>query len=247
MIAADDNDILIRANRAADNTTNRHASHIVVRLKGCHHHLQRTFCVALGCRNLLHNRLHQRFQIIALILHFELCDTIACRCIDHRKVKLIVVRIQFHEQFKDLIVDIIHTLIGAVNLIDDHNRLELLFKRLTQHILRLRHRPFKCIDKQQNAVHHIENALHLAAKVRMSRRIHNIDLDIVVENRSILRKNCNSPLALDIPRVHHALIDLLIRAKNVTLTQHCIDQGRLTVIDMCNNGNVAQLFIRRHI
>ena len=247
MITADDDNILIRTHRTTNDTTDGNAPHIIIRFERRYHHLQRPVRIPLRRRNLLHNRLHQRFQIVALILHLELCDAIACRRVDHGEIELIVVRIQLHKELKNLIVDIVHTLVGTVNLIDDHNRLQFLLKSLTQHIFCLRHRPLERVNKQNNTIHHVENPLHLTAKVRMPRRIHNIDFDIIVENRRILRKNRDPALTLNIPRVHHTLVDLLVRAEHVTLPQHGIDQRRLAVIDVCDDRNIAQLIIHRHI
>ena len=246
MIATDDNNGLIRANRTANNASNRDTSDIVIRLKRRHHHLQRTIRIPLRCGDLLHNRLHQRFQIVTLVLHLELCNTVTRRRIDHREVKLIVVRIEFHKEFEDLIIDIIHALIRAVNLVDNNDRLELLLKRFAQHILCLRHRSLKRIDKEEHAIHHIEDALHLTAKVCMPRCIYNIDLNIIVENCRVLRENRNAALTLNIPRVHHALAHLLVRAEHMTLPQHRIHKSRLTVVNVGNNCDIAQLFIRRH-
>ena len=73
-----------------------------------------------------------------------------------------------------------------------------MFECLAQNILRLRHRPLKGIDEQQNTVYHVENALHLTAEVRMTGGIYDIDLDPIIEDRRILRKNRNPALALDI-------------------------------------------------
>ena len=81
----------------------------------------------------------------------------------------------------------------------------------------------------------------------MPRRIYNINLDPVVENCRIFREYRNTALTLDITRVHHALTDLFIRAEHMALTQHRIHQCGLTVINMGNNCDITQLFIRRHI
>ena len=81
----------------------------------------------------------------------------------------------------------------------------------------------------------------------MTGSIHDIDLNPIIEDRRILRKNRNPTLALDITRVHHALVHLLVRAKHVALLQHRIDQRRLTMINVSNNRDIAQFFIDRHI
>ena len=198
MIAADHNNILIGAHRTTNHAPNGNATNIVIRFERRHHHLQRPLCIALRRRNLLHDGLHQRLEIIVRILHVKLGDTITRCRIDHGKIELVIIRIQLHKELQNLIVHIVHALIRAVDLVDDNNRLQPLFECLAQNILRLRHWTLKRIDEQQNTVHHVENALHLTAEVRMTRSIYDIDLDPIIEDRRILRKNRNPTLALDI-------------------------------------------------
>ena len=209
--------------------------------------MQRPLGVALRRGNLLHNRLHQRLEAVALVLHVELCNAVARRRIDDGEVELIVVRIELHEEFEHFVVYIVHTLIRTVNFIDDNDGLELLLQRLAQHIFRLRHRPLECIHEEQDAVHHVQDAFHLAAEIRVTWCIHDVDLDAVVENRRVFRKNRNAALALNVARVHHALADLLVQAEHMTLTQHRVDQRRLAVVNVCDDRNVAQLLICTHI
>src|SRR5438132_9953454 len=52
-------------------------------------------------------------------------------------------------------------------------------------------------------------------------------------------------LALEIHRVHHPLFNFLIRPKSSGPAQELIDQGSLAVVDVRDNGDVADLFHER--
>ena len=189
---------MIGAHRSTNHAPNGNAANIVIRFERRHHHLQRPLRIALRRRDLLHDGLHQRLQIVVRILHVKLGDTVTRCRIDHGKIELVIIRIQLHKELQNLIVHIVHALIRAVDLVDDNNRLQPLFECLAQNILRLRHWTLKRIDEQQNTVYHVENALHLTAEVRMTGGIYDIYFDPIIEDRRILRKNRNPTLALDI-------------------------------------------------
>ena len=74
---------------------------------------------------------------------------------------------------------------GAVYLIDYNNRLFSERQRLFKHKAGLRHTALKRIYKQQNAVHHLQNALNLAAEIGMSRGIDNIYFNTVIHNARV--------------------------------------------------------------
>ena len=52
----------------------------------------------------------------------------------------------------------------------------------------------------------------------------------------------DAALPLLILAVHHALGDLLVLAKHAGLAQEAVEQGRFPVIDVSDDGEVAQLF-----
>ena len=186
MVAADENDILIRLCGTADDTANSDAPDKRIGFQRRNHHLKRCFWVAVRARNLLNNRLHQRCEIFIVIFHAVLRNTIACRRIDNGKIELIVIGFKLHEEFENFIIDIINTLIWFVDLVDDNNRLQALLECLAKNILRLRHRPFKGIDEKKNAVNHVQNTLDLAAKIRVTWCINDVDFRIVVHDRGVL-------------------------------------------------------------
>ena len=80
----------------------------------------------------------------------------------------------------------------------------------------------------------------------MTRRVDDVDLHVIVEDRCILGKNRNTALALQIPRIHDALCHLLIRAENMALPQHGVNQRRLSMVDVGDDRDIPQLFIYTH-
>ncbi|MPN14702.1 hypothetical protein SDC9_162029 [bioreactor metagenome] len=58
------------------------------------------------------------------------------------------------------------------------------------------HGAFCRIDQQNDSVDHLQNTLHLAAKVGVARSVHDVDLHIAVLNGGILCQNGNATFAL---------------------------------------------------
>ena len=129
----------------------------------------------------------------------------------------------------------------TVDLVDDDDRLQPLRQRLARHEARLRHRPLDRIDQQQHAVDHRQHALDLAAEVRVPRRVDDVDVRAFVVDRAVLGEDRDSALALEVVGIHHPLGHLLVLAEGAGLLQQLVDQRRLAVVDVRDDGDVAQL------
>src|SRR5262249_56650906 len=68
-----------------------------------------------------------------------------------------------------------------------------------------------------------------------------------VVDRAVLREDGDAALALDVVRVHHALADLLVRREGARLLQQAIDESRLAVIDMGDDGDIADGAVHRGV
>ena len=113
------------------------------------------------------------------------------------------------------------------------------FKRFPQHVARLRQRAFTRVHQQHHAIHHFERALHLSAEVGVPRRIHNVDLDVVIKNGRVLGQNRDPALAFQLVRVHDAFCHGLIGAESAALAEHGVHQRRFAVVHMSDDGDVA--------
>ena len=133
-----------------------------------------------------------------------------------------------------------------VDLVDDHDGPVAQLQGLPQHEAGLRHGAFGGIDQQQHAVHHVQHALHLAAEVGVAGRVHDVDLDGAVADGRVLRQDRDAALALQIVRVHHPFGHVLVVAENFGLLEHRVDQCGLAVVDVRDNGDVADTFLLDH-
>ena len=77
----------------------------------------------------------------------------------------------------------------------------------------------------------------------MARGIHDVDFHVFILNGGILGQNGDPPLPLQIAGVHYPVHHLLILPVHAALLEHLVYKGRLTVVDMGNNGHVSQFFI----
>src|SRR4029450_10389935 len=79
------------------------------------------------------------------------------------------------------------------------------------------------------------------------RRVDDVDSITVPMKSRVFRADGDSLLALEIHRVHHALLDLLIGAKGPRLAQELINQRRLAMINVRNDGYITDLIHSRDV
>ena len=99
------------------------------------------------------------------------------------------------------------------------------------------------VHQQNDAVDHLQDALHLAAEVGVARGIHNIDFYIAVLNGGILGGDGDTALPLQVVGVHHAVHHGLVLPVHAGLLEHLIHQSGLAMIDVGDNGNISQILI----
>ncbi len=75
----------------------------------------------------------------------------------------------------------------------------------------------------------------------MARRVHNIDRDVAVLDRGVLREDRDALLAFEIHRVHDAIRRLGMVTEGAGLPQHRVDEGCLAMIDVGNDRDVTQI------
>ena len=102
---------------------------------------------------------------------------------------------EVEHQVEDGLLHLVGSAVGLIHLINNHDGFQTQFDGLLQHETGLRHGAFKGIDEQQNAVCHVQDALHLAAKVSVARGVDDIDFHILVPHGHILRKDGDAAFA----------------------------------------------------
>ena len=167
--------------------------------------------------------------------------------VNNREIELLVVRLQLDKEIEHHVEHFVRASVLAVDFVDDNNRLGLVLERLSQHKPGLSLRSIVRVYYEQNSIDHLHDALDLAAKIRVARRIDDIDPITVPLKRSVLRANGDPFLAFEIHGIHHPLLGLLVGAESSGLTQQLIDKRGLAVIDVRNNGDVTNFIHSRDL
>ncbi len=119
--------------------------------------------------------------------------------------------------------------------------LSLRSSAFLQHELRAGQRALGGVDQQQDAIDHGQGALDLAAEVGVPGRVDDVDLGALVEDGGVLGQDGDAALALELVGVHDAVDDGLVLAKGAGLAQHLVDQRGLAVVDVGDDGDVADV------
>ncbi|MBG9887308.1 hypothetical protein ABE10_12385, partial [Bacillus toyonensis] len=157
------------------------------------------------------------------------------------------VRGETQQQVVRLTLHLGDTGVRAVGLVDEEDDGKLRLERLAQDETRLRQRALARVDEQHHAVHHRESALDLAAEVRVAGSVDHVDGDrslgvrAVVGDRRVLGEDRDALLALQVVRVHGALLDVRVLAERSGLTEHRVHQRGLAVIDVGDDCDVAEV------
>ena len=165
--------------------------------------------------------------------------TLARVGVQHGKLDLILGGVEVDEQVVDLVQHFLRARVGPVDLVQHDDRRQPALERLAQHESRLRQRPLRGVDEQHHAVHHRQRPLDFPAEIRVTRGIDDVDQEVFVVDRGVLREDGDAALALEVGVVHHPIGHLLIGTKGAALPQQRVDEGRLAMVDVRDDGDVA--------
>ena len=73
----------------------------------------------------------------------------------------------------------------------------------------------------------------------MPRGVDDVNVNAFVFNGAVLGKNRDAAFLFQRVAVHHAFVDLLVAAESARALQKLVDHGRLAVVNVRNDGNVA--------
>ena len=207
--------------------------------------LQRVLVVVLGRGHVLDEQVQQRPQVLADGTLLERGPAGLGVRVDDREVELVVGGVEVEEQLLHVVDDLGDARVRPVDLVDDEDHRQPRLERLAQHEARLRQRALGRIDQQQHAVDHGQRPLDLAAEVGVAGRVDDVELHVAVPDRGVLGEDGDALLALEIHRVHHALVDVLIGAEGAVLPQHRVDERGLAMVDVGDDGDVADVIATR--
>src|SRR6478609_6707768 len=174
------------------------------------------------------------------------------RRVDDREVDLLLGGVEVHEELVRLVDDLGDARVGAVDLVDAEDDRHLRGERLAQHEAGLGQRALGRVDEEHDAVDHRQAALDLATEVGVAGGVDDVDGDAVgqaavlgglagVVHRGVLREDRDALLALEVTGVHRALVDVLVLAERAGLPEHLVDEGGLAVVDVGDDGDVADV------
>ena len=163
------------------------------------------------------------------------------RAVEDREIKLLVGGVERGEKVEHFVDHLGDARVGLVDLVDGDDRLEPDLQRLGDDELRLRHRPFGGVDKDDGAVDHGEDALHLAAEIGVAGGVDDVDAGVFPGDRGRLGHDRDAAFFFEIVRIHHAFGDALVLAEGARLLQQTIDECRLAVVDVGDDSDIAQL------
>ena len=166
--------------------------------------------------------------------------------VERREIELLVAGVEAEEQIEHLVEHFGGARVGAVDLVDHDDRPQAQRQRLAGDELGLRHRPFGGVDQQDDAVDHGEDALDLGAEIGVAGRVDDVDVGdgagrVRPFDRGAFGEDGDPALLLEVVRIHRPLLDALVVAEGAGLAEQLVDEGRLAVVDVRDDRDVAQV------
>ena len=245
-IVLHDEDGVTRVNRSGIHAADADASDVLGVIDRHALHGERTVGIDLGSGHVVENHVEQRVHVVVVVGGVKACEAVhGARVyhVLHRELELLVVCAEVRHQVEAVVVSLLRIGTGAVDLVHHDHDGKARLDSVTQHEARLGHGAFERVDEKQRAVSHLEHALDLAAEVGMARGVDDVDLHALVLDGDVLRQNGDAALALLVVGVEHALLDLLILAEGIGRAQKLVDEGRLAVVDVSDDGDVANVLL----
>ena len=161
--------------------------------------------------------------------------------VDDRELDLVLGGAQVHEQLVDVVEHFGRSRIAPIDLVQRDDDRQVTGHRLLQDVPRLGQGSFRRIDEQQDRVHHEETALDFTAEIGMTGCVHDVEPRPVVIDGRLLGQDRDALLTLEVARVHHSVHDGLVRPERAGLAEHRVDEGRLAVVDVRDDRDIAQV------
>ena len=187
------------------------------------------------------HQVEQRREVLAGPVQRGVGPALAARRVQHREVELGVVGAQCGEQVEYLGVDLVRTGVAAVHLVDHDDGAQAAGECLADDELGLRQDALGGVHQDDGAVHHVQDALHLAAEIGVAGRVHDVDAGVAPDHRGALGEDGDPALTLQVVAVERALGHHLMVAERAGLAKELVDQGGLAMIDVSDDRDVANL------
>ena len=226
---------------AAVDPADRDPAPVRVVVERADQHLDRRLGLDLRRGNRVDDRVEQRAQVVLELIRRETGPALLGDRVDDREIELVGVGREVEEEIVRQLDHLIAARGRAIDLVDDHDRRQPERQRALQHGPRLRHRPLDGVDQQQAAIGHVQDALDLPAEIGVAGRVDDVDLEAAVGDGHVLGEDRDPPLALEVVRIGDQLTGRIRVAEDVRLLEQPIDERGLAVVDVGDDGDVAQL------
>ena len=230
--------LLAGAHGAVEDTANGETTEVVGVVEVGDKDLDGAVGIALGDRDRLDDLLEERLKIGAGDGGVRGGGAELAVGVENREVEHGLVGVEVDEEVIDLVEDLLRARVGTVDLVDHDHRGEAGFERLGENVTGLRQRAFGGVDEEDDAVDHLEGALHFTAEVGVAGGVDDVDLVVVIVEGGVLGENRDAALFFKVVRVHDALGDGLVGAEGAALAQHGVDEGGLAMVDVGDDGDV---------
>ena len=161
--------------------------------------------------------------------------------VDDRELDLVLVGAEVHEQLVHLVEHFGRTGVTAVDLVQGDDDRQPPGHRLLEDVPRLGQRALGGVHEQQHRVDHQERSLDLAAEVGVPGRVDDVEPDAGVVDGRLLGEDRDPLLALEVARVEHPVDERLVRPEGTGLPEHRVHERGLAVVDVGDDGDVAQV------
>src|SRR5713226_3028354 len=207
------------------------------------HHLdlQDAFGIAGRRGDGLDDGLEERKEILGVIADFAVGDAIAGVGVDDGKIELVFGGVEIDEQVVDFVEDFRGAGVGAIDFVQHDDRRKLGGQGFLQDVARLRQRAFAGVDEKDHAVDHAQGALDFTAEIAVAGSVDDIDFGVVEKERGVFGEDGDAALALEVVGIHDALDEGFVGAEDAGLTEHGVDEGGFAVVDVGDDGDVANI------
>ncbi len=187
------------------------------------------------------DQVEQRRQVLAGAVQRGVRPALAAGREQHGEVELRLGGVQGGEQVEYFAVHFVRAGVGAVHLVDHHDRVQAAGQRLADDELGLRQHAFGGVHQHDGAVHHVQDAFDLAAEIGVAGGVDDVDAGAAPDDRGALRQNGDATLALQVVAVQRAFGHHLVVPEGTGLAEELVDEGGLAVIDVGDDRDVANL------
>ena len=185
-------------------------------------------------------------------IHFIGSPTVATGSVDHREIKMLVLRSQRDQKIEHLVDDLVGAGIRSITFVDDHDQRMIKFERLAKHEPGLRHRAFESIDEQKHSVSHLQNSLDFTTEIGVTRRVDDVDTKDAgmgalrrrsPGDRAVLGRDGDPTLFFQRIGIKDTIGFITVERHRPAVGEQRVDEGRLAMVDMRDDCDVTEIRI----